>query len=205
MGIKERRERDRNQTRQLILDAAREQFVRDGTVTMRGIADAIEYSPTAIYGHFSDKDALLTELAACDFRAFTGQFSAVPQDMPPRERLVLLGQNYVRFAQENPSQYRHLFMTPKEHVSAHAAPEEDAYTVLISAVEACVAAGAFHPHHSDAETIAQSLWMSLHGACAMHLTMPAGGKVKLLPLAAMANEIIALLMVGLAQPARGAV
>ncbi|HKO02638.1 MAG TPA: helix-turn-helix domain-containing protein, partial [Thermoanaerobaculia bacterium] len=43
----------------MILDAARELFATEGydAVTMRRIADRIEYSPTAIYFHFNDKEA----------------------------------------------------------------------------------------------------------------------------------------------------
>lgn len=201
MGVKERREREKSNTRQRILDAARELFVRDGQVTMRAIADAAEYSPTAIYVHFADKEALLTELATCDFRAFTAQFGAVPDDLGPLARLELLGRNYVRFAQEYPSQYRHLFMTPKQIVPHAHPPEEDAYAILTGAVAAAVAAGVFHPDHHDVDRIAQTLWMTLHGACAMHLTMPTGGKVQLVPLDVMAEHLIGMLFVAFTQPA----
>ena len=61
MGITERREREREEVRRKILDAARDLFATEGyeNVTMRKIAEAIEYSPTAIYGHFEDKDDLV--------------------------------------------------------------------------------------------------------------------------------------------------
>ena len=71
MGSMERRTRDREHTRAKILDAARRMFVRRGyeATTMRGIADEVEYTPTAIYHHFRNKEALLKELCAIDFRA----------------------------------------------------------------------------------------------------------------------------------------
>jgi len=61
MGIIERRERERKAVRKKILDAARELFVAEGydAVTMRRIAETIEYSPTAIYFHFKDKETLI--------------------------------------------------------------------------------------------------------------------------------------------------
>ena len=54
MGIKERQERDREAVRRSILDAARELFVAEGfqNVSIRKIAERIEYSPAAIYGYF---------------------------------------------------------------------------------------------------------------------------------------------------------
>ncbi|HEY8369587.1 MAG TPA: helix-turn-helix domain-containing protein, partial [Thermodesulfobacteriota bacterium] len=61
MGTIERRERERAATRAKILDAARELFVSEGydAVTMRRIADRIEYTAAALYRHFPDKRALL--------------------------------------------------------------------------------------------------------------------------------------------------
>ena len=61
MGIKERRAREKEQLRQQILSAARELFVNEGyeKVSMRKIANKIEYSPTTIYLHFKDKADLL--------------------------------------------------------------------------------------------------------------------------------------------------
>lgn len=61
MGVQERRAREKKELRQEILDAAREMFVRDGfeNVSMRKIAEKIEYSPTTIYLYFQDKADLL--------------------------------------------------------------------------------------------------------------------------------------------------
>src|SRR3982751_649589 len=65
MGIKERQERDREAVRRSILDAARELFVAEGfqNVSIRKIAERIEYSPAAIYGYFPSKDDIFFELA----------------------------------------------------------------------------------------------------------------------------------------------
>ena len=68
-----RRERERAATRQKILDAARRMLVQHGYqgTTMRAIAAKIGYTPTAIYHYFKDKDALVAELSALDYRAFS--------------------------------------------------------------------------------------------------------------------------------------
>ena len=60
MGTKDRRARQRLNLRQQILDAARDILVREGYdgLSMRRVADRIDYSPTAIYLHFKDKQAL---------------------------------------------------------------------------------------------------------------------------------------------------
>src|SRR5947207_3933255 len=65
MGIKERQERDREAVSRSILDAARELFVTEGyrNVSIRKIAEKIEYSPAAIYGYFPSKDDIFLALA----------------------------------------------------------------------------------------------------------------------------------------------
>ena len=70
MGTKERQQRDRDRLRQAILTAARELFVAEGyrNVSMRKIADRIEYSPAAIYSYFASKDDIFFALAEEGFR-----------------------------------------------------------------------------------------------------------------------------------------
>jgi AcrR family transcriptional regulator len=78
MGTKERHERDRHRIRQGILDAARELFIAEGYqhVSMRKIADRIEYSPAAIYSYFPRKDDIFFALAAEGFRILADGVSA---------------------------------------------------------------------------------------------------------------------------------
>ncbi|MEX0893041.1 MAG: helix-turn-helix domain-containing protein, partial [Gemmatimonadota bacterium] len=58
MGIAERREREREQVRTLIVEAARDILSAEGleALSMRAIAERIEYSPATIYLYFKDKD-----------------------------------------------------------------------------------------------------------------------------------------------------
>jgi AcrR family transcriptional regulator len=70
MGIKERQERDREAVGRAILDAARDLFVSEGyaNVSIRKIAERIEYSPAALYGYFPSKDDIFFALAEEGFR-----------------------------------------------------------------------------------------------------------------------------------------
>jgi AcrR family transcriptional regulator len=65
LGVKERQEREREATSRAILDAARELFVAEGyqNVSIRKIAEKIEYSPAAIYSYFPSKDDIFLALA----------------------------------------------------------------------------------------------------------------------------------------------
>src|ERR1700757_4201674 len=84
MGIRERQERDREAVRRAILDAARELFVSEGyqNVSIRKIAERIEYSPAAIYGYFPSKDDIFFALAEEGFRLLH-QLVHAPSGGPP--------------------------------------------------------------------------------------------------------------------------
>ena len=90
MGVQERRAREKKELRQGILDAAREMFVRDGfeNVSMRKIAEKIEYSPTTIYLYFQDKADLLDCLCEETFAKLLKKQNILDQTIAdPLERL----------------------------------------------------------------------------------------------------------------------
>src|ERR671915_1329850 len=65
MGTKERQDRERQAVTASILNAARDLFVAEGyqSVSIRKIAERIEYSPAAIYSYFASKDEIFFTLA----------------------------------------------------------------------------------------------------------------------------------------------
>lgn len=174
MGPKERREREREEIRTRILDAARELFANEGveSVTMRRIADRIEYSPTAIYFHFRDKEALLAELCDCDFRSFAHGFAVIAQIPDPVARLRAAGEAYVSFGLNNPSHYRLMFMTPKTteaNTIVKGNPEEDAYAFLKVIVVDLMEQGRFRDDITDADLAAQVIWSAMHGMVSLEI------------------------------------
>jgi len=179
MGITERREREREEVRGRILDAARDLFARDGyeAVTMRKIAEAIEYSPTAIYLHFKDKESLVRELCNADFDALARAFQKIAREKDPLERLRKIGLAYADFAADHPNHYRLMFMTPhpegtKDDPSAAGRkgnPEADAYAFLVATVAEAIEAGRLRPDLKDAHLVAQAAWAGVHGVVSLHL------------------------------------
>lgn len=177
MGPKERREREREEVRGRILDAARDLFALEGyeAVTMRRIADRIEYSPTAIYFHFRDKETLVKELCNHDFRELAHQFGEAARIADPVERLRVTGRAYARFGLDYPNHYRVMFMTPHPPVDKndpmfdHGNPEEDAYAFLKTIVSECVATGRFRPELDDVELVSQTIWAGTHGVIALEI------------------------------------
>lgn len=179
MGTKERRERERTETREKILATAREMFATDGyeAVTMRAIAKRIEYTPTALYHHFRSKQELLTELCAAEFVQFGRQILRKSRSADPIERLRVAAETYLKFAEKHPGQYRFLFMTvfpplTKEGLRPHHQfddPEQDAYAYLRQTCADAIAAGVLRPEYDDPDALAQMLWGAVHGQISLRM------------------------------------
>src|SRR5512139_1788571 len=113
MGSTQRRERERTEMREMILDAATRLFLEESfeKTTMRRIADAIEYTPGAIYGYFKDKDEILYALHKRGFEELVARMEAALVGLTdPIERVASIGRAYIRFAFENPQQYDLMFV-----------------------------------------------------------------------------------------------
>lgn len=175
MGVKERKQRERSEVREKILDAALEFFATEGHegVTMRALADAIEYTPPVIYTHFRDKDAIIRELCNRQLRILAKAFGPISAEPDPVERLRGIGRAYVDFALEHPSHFRFMFLTahpmpPDEDDNVHRGdPQEDAYAFLKHTVEAAIASGQLRPEFTDVEELAQMCWAAAHGVVAL--------------------------------------
>lgn len=178
MGVKERREREKSETRDKILDAARELFITEGYdgVSMRKVAEKIEYSPTAIYVHFADKEELFRELCHEDFGRLAEIFQSGAGSLDPVERLRHIGRTYVDFGVQFPNHYKLMFMTPHpleglndEDQEIKGNPEMDAYAFLKLSVQQAIDAGCFRDELKDAELISQTLWAAVHGVISLHI------------------------------------
>jgi len=178
MGVLERRAREKSETRDKILDAARELFITHGYegVSMRKVAEKIEYSPTAIYVHFADKEDLFKQLCQEDFGRLAEVFqsAAVPSD--PVARMQEIGRLYVEFGIRYPNHYKLMFMTPhparkldeQEH-ELKGNPESDAYAFLRYTVQQAIKAGVFRDEIADVDLISQTLWAAVHGVISLQI------------------------------------
>jgi AcrR family transcriptional regulator len=112
MGIKERRERQRQGLRKAILAAAREIASREGwrAVTIRKIAGRIEYSPPVVYEYFDSKEDLLLELMRM---GYAGQLEAIESAREasgePEEALLAMAHAWYGFAVEAPDLYQVMY------------------------------------------------------------------------------------------------
>ncbi len=181
-----RREREREAMRVRILAAARELFAERGVdaVTMRAIAERIEYSATAIYFHFRDKEALLRALLTDDFRLFAAELQKVTTISDPVVRLRASAKAFVEFGLTHPNHYRLMFMTPLSEDPVLAAgpaldrhsPAEDAYTFLQTMVREAADAGAIKAEFKDLELVCQVLLSGFHGIVSLQIAHNPGGQ-----------------------------
>ncbi|MCX6923776.1 MAG: TetR/AcrR family transcriptional regulator [Verrucomicrobia bacterium] len=204
MGSPERRERERQETRQRILQAARELFATHGyeAVTMREIAKRIEYTPTAIYFHFKDKEALLRELCRNDFRALAQYLHRIGRIPDPIERIKKMGQAYVEFGLKYPHHYRLQFMTPllDPHLEQTGIekgnPDEDAYAFLRLSISEALRAGRFRPELDDPDLLAQMFWAGVHGVISLFLSKEGDTWIQWCPARRLAKTILEALIRG---------
>ncbi len=179
MGTKERREREKEEVRTKILDAARVLFVEQGyeAVTMRKIAAAIEYSPTAIYLHFADKESIVRELCDTDFAHLASRFRKIGRTADPIERLRGAGRAYADFGAKNPNHYRLMFMTP--HPPHHPGELEDRASATPSRTPTPSSSGRsarrspqgrLRAGLDDVELVSQIVWAGIHGIVSLRLS-----------------------------------
>jgi AcrR family transcriptional regulator len=204
LGPKERRVREREEIREKILDAARELFAAEGfeAVTMRRIADAIEYTPTAIYFHFRDKEALLKELCDTDFRSLAHQFARIARVRDPIDRLRATGQAYAEFGFHYPNHYRLMFMTPHPPIPHddnpdRDNPEEDAYAFLRLTVEEAMAQKRLRPELTDPELVAQTVWAGVHGVVSLQIAKANDSWVKWRPVKKRVQKMLDMIIAGI--------
>jgi len=206
MGVKERREREKSETREKILDAARELFVSEGFegVSMRKVADRIEYSPTAIYVHFADKEELFRELCHQDYARLAQVFQSSVISADPIERLKQIGAIYIDFGTRYPHHYKFMFMTPfpdhepdDDDREIMGNPEKDAYAFLKWAVQQAMDAGCFRENLTDVDLISQTLWASVHGVISLQIAKGADCWVDWRPMKDRAEMMLDITLRGL--------
>ena len=112
MGIAERRQRQREEVYTSILDAAWHLVEREGwqALSIRKIADAIEYSVPVIYDHFENKEAILFEFTKKGFYQLNEDLMAAVQQHRNAERQIeAIAYAYWDFAFNNKEYYQIMY------------------------------------------------------------------------------------------------
>jgi len=178
MGIKERQVRDREAVRRAILDAARELFVAEGFqhVSIRKIAERIEYSPAAIYGYFPSKDDIFFALAEEGFRLLCDPGAAPPPDAPeiaPLDRVRAVFGRLYEFSREHPQYFALMFVdrsVPRisREYERFAFAREMKRNIL-QTVQSCIDTGVL-PRSSDPAVAMRILTVGIVGVAVLRLS-----------------------------------
>jgi AcrR family transcriptional regulator len=175
-GSQDRRDNERKELRQLILDAAGELFAQNGytAFSLRGVAEHIGYSPGAIYRYFDDKDDLLFSVADEGFKRFRSmQRDAAATEDHPALILRAMARAYVDFGVQYSNAYHLMFM---ERADLLFKDRHDRTTEWLSALsdyqdvfKAAIKAGILR--EGDTEAMSDAWWSLLHGIVALGISM----------------------------------
>src|SRR5215471_18231033 len=172
MGVQERRAREKANIREDILDAARTLFVKEGyeRVSMRKIAEKIEYAPGTIYLYFRDKAEILERLCDETFAKLMQRMRAIHDDHSnPLEGLRRGLRTYIQFGIDNPNHYIVTFVQAKQLPQEEQSKTgEQCFDNLRAAVRRCIEAGQLNCE--DVEEGAQAIWAAAHGVVTLLIT-----------------------------------
>lgn len=176
-AARERREQEKRELRQAILETAGRLFVAQGYdgFSLRQVAEQIGYSPATIYLHFKDKDDLLFTVVDEGFDRFgLALKTAADSATDPWERIVKLGQAYVGFGLSHPVHYQLMFMRRADFLldsqPDKKQPRINSFGVLQEAVEVAMEAGVLRG--TDVQLVSATLWALVHGIAALAIAMP---------------------------------
>jgi AcrR family transcriptional regulator len=169
MGVAERRAREKEVLRSQILSAASELFVAEGvqSVSMRRIAEKIEYAPSTIYLYFKDKEELLHTICREVFEELTAILAEIhSRGLAPLDQLRAGLRAYVDFGLEHPNHYLLVFGPAMyEEVPGEPSPEDvagvKAFDQLRQTIQYGISTGAIR--QADVDVLSQTIWMMLHG------------------------------------------
>lgn len=173
VGIIERKEREKAEMRRRIVDVAVKMIVEEGyeKVSIRNIADKIEYSPATIYLYYKDKDQLLYDVQSDAFATLASEFLQKITAEDPFKRLEQLAKAYVGFSREHPELYDLMFII-KAPMNALVEEEkwkngDPAYDGLFHLMQECIDKKVVK--FKDATIATLSVWGFAHGLISLHL------------------------------------
>jgi AcrR family transcriptional regulator len=176
MGISERKAKEKEELKSLILKAAKKLFAEKGIeqTTIRKIASEIEYSVGTVYVYYKDKNDILYDLHKQGFMQLGSEMKVLFNVSDPMERLKALGRVYLKFAIENPDMYDLMFNMKAPMDFLDSVCKEDwnegkgTFDVLKATVNQCIEKGHFKGHQLDPLSFA--IWSVVHGMASLNIS-----------------------------------
>jgi AcrR family transcriptional regulator len=170
--------RRQQRTHQAILDAARQILTQQGAdqLSMRGIAERIDYSPAGLYEYFGSKEEIIQALCTQAHEQLRDRLLQIDASLPPVERLESLGLAYIQFALANPEIYLLMFTNPPALADMEQMlAESSSYPVLLESIRRGLDSGVFKARTGyGLNEMAYSAWALVHGIAMLRITYLAG-------------------------------
>ncbi|MCA9936271.1 MAG: TetR/AcrR family transcriptional regulator [Anaerolineales bacterium] len=162
--------RRRAQTRQDIIENARLILMEQGMagLSIRALADSIDYTPGALYKYFDSKETLIDVVRAECFDRLNNFIAArIQHASSAAEMLLTGGMAYIEYAGQHPQEYHLMFnMEPSRATAGE--QREQAMRSLLQIVQLGLQQGEFAPQEAyDAAAITYHCWATVHGIASL--------------------------------------
>ncbi len=171
MGITERRLSEIENIKKKIIDAANDILINEGyeNLSIRKIADKIEYSPGIIYHYYKDKAEIIRCVVDIGYGNILKKVGTVPIDKEnPDQTLIMVLRAYIEFFLDNPGQFRAILMNDINAVQDKVnilekgiSKKRKSMEKLCQLISLCIEKGKFR--EMDEELTAQIIWTATHG------------------------------------------
>lgn len=169
------RNRRHDLTKQKILDTARQILLTEGVqaISMRTLAERVDYSPAALYKYFANKEEIITALRQEAWELMAAHPSEISPGMSMAEIFVQSGRGYIDFATKYPEYYMLIMSTaeggPNNLEEFKQTPN---FIGQLQFVESIIAAGEFQlPPGYTPFHLAMLSWFMVHGISLLKLTV----------------------------------
>jgi len=201
MGVSERRQRDKENLRRRILEVSREIVIAEGfdALTIRRVADAVEYAPGTLYLYFENRDAIARALCLEVFQAMYAALSPVAKVKEPAKRLRAFLRKYVVFALDQPEMYRLALMFDQKFsdallrdgpIEGSDGPGQKTFALLVKTI------AELRQKEADAFALAEMVWVSVHGLVSLKIVCHA---YPVTPVDTLADMLADTLLAGMMQ------
>ncbi len=186
MAILKPSERRYQRTHEAILEAARQIIHEEGVsaLSMRAIAQRIDYSAAGLYEYFASKEEIIETICRQGHRRLKDGMVRVSTNLPIREYLRETGLAYIEFAVQNPDFFLLMFtkapplppgeLNPKElqqRLESELLDENSAFLVLFKGIQRGIDEGVLPVRPGlDVMEMALGAWSLVHGLAMLRVT-----------------------------------
>ncbi|WAC13130.1 TetR/AcrR family transcriptional regulator [Dyadobacter pollutisoli] len=173
MGIPERKLREREAMKKIILDAAYDLYSQKGLdfTTIRKIAEKIDYSPTTIYLYYPSKDLIFYDMQKLAFESLLTALRSVDPAKNASDTLKDLAKIYIDFGVQNPEKYDLMFLlhSPMRRIPSDQLWEnfKETFEILQRTLKECITWKSVT--YTDPLTGSVQFWGFLHGLTSLYL------------------------------------